>query len=196
MKSWGIDDSLYTTNSFFFSAKSVARVTKKSVKTEKKKKMMSARRAELWVWGSREGGIAPSLRSLLFLSLLQQKRKKYVRQMVAFMLFKTKPLIYGHGNHKRRPAKSEGKSWILVFEDVEPFFFAYFCSGEFMCFFFPFNLLLTDESDESFNPGSGGEDQDLKEEWVYLFYPTKLFRVEKYFRAKGKVQFFWNIFRR
>lgn len=33
-----------------------------------------------------------------------------------------------------------------------------------MCFSFPFNLLLTDESDESFNPGSGGEDQDLKEE--------------------------------
>ena len=31
-------------------------------------------------------------------------------------------------------------------------------------FLFPFNLLLTDESDESFNPGSGGEDQDLKEE--------------------------------
>ena len=31
-------------------------------------------------------------------------------------------------------------------------------------FFFSFNLLLTDESDESFNPGSGGEDQDLKEE--------------------------------
>ena len=65
-----------------------------------------------------------------------------------------------------------------------------------MCFFFPFNLLLTDESDESFNPGSGGEDQDLKEEWVYLFYPAKLFWVEKYFRAKGKVQFFWNIFKR
>ena len=81
MKSWGIDDSLYTTNSFFFSAKSVARVTKKSVKTEekKKKKIMLARRAELWVWGSRKGGIAPSLSSLFFLSLLQQKRKKYVR---------------------------------------------------------------------------------------------------------------------
>lgn len=54
---------------------------------KKKKKMMLARRAELWVWGSRKGGIAPSLRSLFFLSLLQQKRKKYVRQMVAFMLF-------------------------------------------------------------------------------------------------------------
>ena len=49
--------------------------------------MMLARRAELWVRGSRKGGIAPSLRSLFFLSLLQQKRKKYVRQMVAFMLF-------------------------------------------------------------------------------------------------------------
>ena len=46
---------------------------------------MLARRAKLWVWGSRKGGIAPSLRSLY--CVLQQKRKKYVRQMVAFMLF-------------------------------------------------------------------------------------------------------------
>ena len=28
------------------------------------------------------------------------------------------------------------------------------------------------------------------------FTPQKLFWVEKYFRAKGKVQFFWNIFKR
>ena len=28
------------------------------------------------------------------------------------------------------------------------------------------------------------------------FTPLKLFWVEKYFRAKGKVQFFWNIFKR